>query len=518
MLEYLLILAALYFVWSLICLECNYRRATSMGIPLVRLPVDSLNIPYTVIEPHLFKFLDLLPPFLLPEFVRYMRRGWFFIDKADSHLRYGPIFACVTPRGIHIQVCDSEAIHDIFTRRLDFVRPTESYKLLEVYGPCISTASLSEWPRHRKVLAAPFNESVMKFVWNESLKQTRQMIVSWTTPENATDGIFSVAKDTRTLSLNVLAAAGFRRSFNFRSSRAGKADTDSTSSYRNVLSTVLDNIIILMLIPHRYLSLPIFPKSLQRIGKAATEYKTHIEQMFEEEMTAFKQGTQGAGGLMTSFVRALNTHEASLEGPKQSWGLSMDDIYGNIFVINFAGHDTTANTLAFSLFLLATEPKVQEWVTEELRAVALDEADWKYGRISAPQRRLQVGDRSILIPANTNTSPSILAVHTHPQHWSNQLEWRPLRWITVNNNHEESLITPPRDTYFPWSDGPQNCPGVKFSQVEFAAVLALLMRNHQLTIVRQSGETEQQARRRVLAVVNDCDMQILLRMRDADRG
>jgi len=76
---------------------------------------------------------------------------------------------------------------------------------------------------------------------------------------------------------------------------------------------------------------------------------------------------------------------------------------------------------------------------------------------------------------------------------------------------------PPRDTYFSWSDGFQNCPGLKFSQVEFVAVLALLMREHRLRIVRVGNETETQARERVRSVINDCDMKLLLRMRDADR-
>ena len=127
MLAYLVAMVGLYLGWSFVCLEINYRRAASMDIPLIRVPVDPLNIPFQVLEPHLFKLLDCVPRFLLPNFVQYMRRGWFFLDKAASHIRYGPIFACVTPRGIHIQVCDSEAIHDIFSRRLDFLRPVENY-------------------------------------------------------------------------------------------------------------------------------------------------------------------------------------------------------------------------------------------------------------------------------------------------------------------------------------------------------------------------------------------------------
>ncbi|KAF2028304.1 cytochrome P450 [Setomelanomma holmii] len=501
MIELVVLAIATYMGWSFICLELNHKRASAMRIPLVRVPVDPLNVPFMVLEPHIFKLIDLFPPSILPNFVRYMRRGWFFLDKANSHLKYGPIWACVTPRGIHMQICDSEVIHDMFNRRHDFIRPSENYKLLEVYGPCISTADLDNWPRHRKILAAPFNESVMKFVWSESLDQEQQMIKSWT----SSSSIKSFAKDTRTLSLNVLAATGFRRSFSFQAAAAGVEKTDVASSYRDALSTVLDNVIILMLLPYRYLTLPFFPKSLQQVGNARKEFKQHMERMLADKTAAVERGETGAGSLMTSF-----------EGSK-SKGLSVEEIYGNIFVINFAGHDTTANTLAFSMALLATEPDMQAWVAEEVREVVSTEQDWDYAQhtSSAPQS-LKVGDRTIIIPANTSTSPSLLAVHTHPKYWPDPLEWKLSRWIT-NEGGQESFVTLTRDTYFPWSAGPQNCPGQKFSEVEFVAILALLLRDHKLGIVKEDGESEQQARSRAIKIINDCDAQMLLRMRDPDR-
>jgi hypothetical protein len=118
-----------YTVWSIVTLQINYRRASSMGVPLIRLPVDSLNIPFTILEPHLFRLLDFLP-FQLPSFLYYLRRGWHFGDKADTHLKHGPIWAHVTPRDIHLHVSDSEAIHSIFSRRGDFIRPSKMYSEL----------------------------------------------------------------------------------------------------------------------------------------------------------------------------------------------------------------------------------------------------------------------------------------------------------------------------------------------------------------------------------------------------
>jgi len=274
-------------------------------------------------------------------------------------------------------------------------------ELLEVYGPCVATADLKNWPRQRKALAAPFNESIMKYVWSESLTQTRQMMASWTTSTASAEGINSVAQDTRTVSLNILAATGFRRSFDFKSASEAAASLDTASSYRDALATVLDNIILLLLLPRRFLSHPLVPKSLQRIGKAADDFQHHMEQMLEEEMTAFKQGTSGAGSLMTSLVRAANTHETKTDG-SQNQGLSIEEVYGNMFLVNFAGHDTTANTLAFSILSLSTSPKVQDWLAEEIHAVAPEMGDWDYNQLFPKLLRCRAVLVSYIHPISDN--------------------------------------------------------------------------------------------------------------------
>ena len=261
--------------------------------------------------------------------------------------------------------------------------------MLEVYGPCISTASWTDWPRHRKVLAAPFNETIMKFVWNESLKQTREMLQSWTCSKDT--GIPSVAKDTRTLSLNVLAATGFHRSYEFWGS--SQPGNDRSRSYRDSLQTVLDNAILLMLIPHRLLAFPLLPRSWARIGEAAGEFKQYMVEMLDEEKSLLAQGRTGTGSLMTSFVRALNTQREEAATKSQhghtAKSLTADEIYGNIFVINFAGHDPTANTLAFSMLLLAANPEVQDWVAEELREIHVtgDSKTWEYSELFSSLKR-----------------------------------------------------------------------------------------------------------------------------------
>lgn len=129
-LQFLGLLALAYLAWSLVALEINYRRASAMGIPLVRLYIDPLNLLWMVCEPDFWTWLDRLPiNWDSYSFGRYSRRGWYFADRGKSHQRYGPIWAIVTPRHIYINVADSEAIHDIFQRRMDFIRPSEMYSM-----------------------------------------------------------------------------------------------------------------------------------------------------------------------------------------------------------------------------------------------------------------------------------------------------------------------------------------------------------------------------------------------------
>ena len=56
----------------------------------------------------------------------------------------------------------------------------------------------------------------MTSVWGESLNQAGAMLRSWTRSGSA--GIPSMQKDTRTLSLNVLAFTGFSKSYDFHGS------------------------------------------------------------------------------------------------------------------------------------------------------------------------------------------------------------------------------------------------------------------------------------------------------------
>lgn len=138
---------------------------------------------------------------------------------------------------------------------------------------------------------------------------------------------------------------------------------------------------------------------------------------------------------------------------------------------------------------------------------------------------LKVGEKTITIPSNIGVAPSALALQTHPKYWTEPLVWKPTRWISttappdsdsMTKLQNEVFFTPRKGTYFPWSDGPQNCPGNKFSQVEFVAVMMCLLRDYRISAVQNPGESFKDTRERIMATTNDVNMEMLLRMKNAD--
>lgn len=403
------------------------------------------------------------------------------------------------------------------------------------------------------------------------------MPCNWTTKSEGT--FLKLEEDLRQLTFDVLAVTAFPESGGHAQSRhRGGAeerpdeDDNQTQSYREILHIVLENSILLMLVPYRRLTGALVPRRLARIGRAAAAYKSILMQVVDDEAREIKSmdtsssisgsasgkhnspGT-GPGALLAPLVRALEETDAAREDWKtRKSGLSPEEILGNAFTINFAGHDTVLIALTFALTLLAVNPDVQEWLHHEISTIALGRLSdsWDYSefcpklnrchavlletlRLFAPITgvpKMTSGDSSITfrlsegrvlsIPAGTEIFPLLLGVQTDPRYWDDPYVWRPSRWVRTKLGHStsvlnEELLTPRKGVFFPWSDGPQVCAGKKFSQVEGVAILAQLFSSQCLRVEPRVGETEAEAMKRVRDCADDVNYDLMLRMNHSDR-
>jgi len=125
----------------------------------------------------------------------------------------------------------------------------------------------------------------------------------------------------------------------------------------------------------------------------------------------------------------------------------------------------------------------------------------------------QIAGRTYTIPPNVNVYANLVAIHTSPKYWEDSLTFRPSRFL----GEDETPIVPASGTYLPWSTGPRVCPGKKFAQVEFVAVIAKLLRKYRVRPVLEKGETFELAKERILSVVNDSDLFITLNMKRPEK-
>lgn len=169
-----------------------------------------------------------------------------------------------------------------------------------------------------------------------------------------------------------MSGAVFGKSYPFRGAgeKRPSSEEDSTS-YGEALRVILDRCIPLVVLGRKNLSKSWLPKSFKELYQATLVFQEHMTKAYEDEKRATSRGEKQVNNLMTALVRASQADankKDTYTGSRQE-GLTEEEIYGNIFVFNFAGHDATANSLALGVSLLATRPDVQDWIADEINTV-----------------------------------------------------------------------------------------------------------------------------------------------------
>lgn len=134
---------------------------------------------------------------------------------------------------------------------------------------------------------------------------------------------------------------------------------------------------------------------------------------------------------------------------------------------------------------------------------------------------LTIDGKEHLLPPRTYTILNVAAIQTNPAYWGpDALAFRPDRFIIASTSPKpgtEEVLQPPAGTFIPWASGPRVCPGKKFAQVEFVAVVAKLFLKHRVRPKLEGGETMEMAVRRLRECVMDSSLNITLSMNHPER-
>lgn len=181
----------------------------------------------------------------------------------------------------------------------------------------------------------------------------------------------------RTIAINVLMSAGYGVSQSWKHG-SGEPPQGHSLSYIETVSVVVHNYLVAALVPARLLRLPVMPTSLRKLGAAVFDFPARTKEMVEKERKA--TGLLRSN-MMSALVKASDDEKnPARKDAKSRLHMSEDEMIGNLYQFTIAGFDTTANTMAYAVTILAIHIEWQDWIIEEIDQVAIFYADLDYGR------------------------------------------------------------------------------------------------------------------------------------------
>ena len=88
------------------------------------------------------------------------------------------------------------------------------------------------------------------------------------------------------------------------------------------------------------------PAFLQRLGLAVAEYERYASELLERERKISRETSSGSprNSLLSQLVRVADSEQPEGAAKRSGQTLSDQEILGNIFVFNIAGHDVRFET------------------------------------------------------------------------------------------------------------------------------------------------------------------------------
>jgi cytochrome P450 len=170
-------------------------------------------------------------------------------------------------------------------------------------------------------------------------------------------------------------------------------------------------------------------------------------------------------------------------------GMSDQQLRDELTTILLAGHETTANALAWTWYLLARHPNVEARLHAEIdarlgtrrptaddlsrltytrmvfaEAMRLYPPAWLLGRVAVEDHEV----RGYVVPAGSIVVVSPWAVHRDEAYFPDGGRFDPDRWLP------EHQATRPRFSYFPFGGGSRGCMGEAFAWMEGVLIIAAL--------------------------------------------
>ncbi len=206
-----------------------------------------------------------------------------------------------------------------------------------------------------------------------------------------------------------------------------------------------------------------------------------------------RNGSNGTQDLLDRLLAATD--------PETGESMSDDYVLDNLLTFLIAGHETTASSLTWTLYLLAKYPEWQERIAREVHDVVgsdalsadhiaklditrqvLSEAMRVYApapmiaRVAERPTRI----RDVDVAADALIFLPLYVIHRHEMLWDKPEVFWPERFA------RENMRAIPKFAYMPFGSGPRTCVGNSFAMMESIALLAEFMRRVRFSLADEA--------------------------------
>ncbi|KAG6917128.1 hypothetical protein DXG01_003794 [Tephrocybe rancida] len=417
-----------------------------------------------------------------------------------------------------------------------FIKPESASRALLLWGMNLVAADGDTWRKHRRIMGPAFNSKLYKMVWTETLETYREMLSAENWGSQTTIDVPVVQTLTFKLALLIIGKCGFGFSFNWS---APPTAPDGSMSVQEALRIVADSSMLAIAAPKWLLALPF--RRFKEVREAHDQLMGFMRGQVSERKADISGHGSVKGGKNDAFTLLVKANE------DEASKLKLDDqeLIGNVFIMLFAGHETTAHTLAATLGFLSLYQDIQEEVLEQIISVVGWDRDPTYEDYSSLNKVLaafyeslrmfpaghilireatedtvlqipnpdgqhgttpfpvpkgvqvivdMVGVRKSLIlcllPHRLTNDPIIFIFKEYnPRYFDEPTQYKPSRWYNISSESE---------AFSAFSIGPRACIGRRFATTEAVAFLTMLLRDWKVEPTLKAGETKEDWRERVL--------------------
>jgi cytochrome P450 len=408
---------------------------------------------------------------VLPELLRhpaeYCRRVALEHGGALLRLNLGAGSAYLATRPEHVEHILSTNIDNYWKGRI-------FNRIRFVFGEGLLLSEGAEWSRQRRLLQPAFNARRVRSMIPRFCDLIARRLATWESAR-LRDRPLNIAEEMRVITMRVGAAAMFSK--------------DVSDPLSDSIAAAFE--VLLKNAPMRFFTF-FLPEWIAVPGQRQTERAIRRVDRFVYALAEERRKHPGEEGDLLSLLSAAVEQEAEGESRERARQLLRDHVVTTLF----AGYESTSTALTWVWCLLSRHPEVARRVKAEVDAV-LGQREPSFEDLARLEYTQMVVEETlrlyppfwesfrsaydedeiagIPIPAGASFILCPYATQRDPRSWPNPDAFDPERFRAGGRPHH-------RYAYFPFLEGQRACIGKAFALAEIKLVIALAIRDYQLTL------------------------------------